>query len=118
MQRHTKAVEPTPLIAETVWNMNPRSVETVTQTYKAWLDQTNKIQEETIRFAQERFAKDLEAAAQLARCSNPTEAIAVQTEFANTMAADYLLESQKVVEMMGEIAKQISSLPSSHKAHH
>ena len=79
MQKHSKAVEPTARIAETLWNMNPQSVETVTQTYKAWLDQTNKIQEETMRFAQERFAKDLEAAAQLARCSNPTEAIAVQT---------------------------------------
>ena len=118
MQKHSKAVEPTALIAETLWNMNPQSVETVTQTYKAWLDQTNKIQEETMRFAQERFAKDLEAAAQLARCSNPTEAIAVQTKFANTMAADYLSESQRVFEMMGEIAKQISAAPSSPKAHH
>ena len=118
MQKHSKAVEPTALIAETLWNMNPQSVETVTQTYKAWLDQTTKIQEETMRFAQERFAKDLEAAAQLARCSNPTEAIAVQTKFANTMAADYLSESQRVFEMMGEIAKQISSAPSSPKAHH
>ena len=71
-----------------------------------------------MRFAQERFAKDLESAAQLARCSNPTEAIAVQTKFANTMAADYLSESQRVFEMMGEIAKQISAAPSSPKAHH
>ena len=118
MQKHSKAVEPTARIAETLWNMNPQSVESVTQTYKAWLDQTNKIQEETVRFAQERFAKDLEAAARLARCSNPTEAMAVQTEFANTMAADYLSESQRVFELMGEIAKQISSVPSSHKAHH
>ena len=66
---------------------------------------------------QERFTKELEAAAQLARCTNPTEMFAVQAEFANKLAADYFAEGQKMAELMGEMAKEISS-PASDKAHH
>ena len=60
----------------------------------------------------------IEAAAQFARCTNPTEAFAVQTEFVNKMAADYFAESQKMIELMGEMAKQVSSSPKSNTARH
>ena len=43
---------------------------------------------------------------------------AVQAEFANKMAADYFAEGQKIVELMGEMAKEISSSPKSDRAHH
>jgi hypothetical protein len=101
-----------------MWNVDPQSIEAVTETYKAWLGQASRLQDETIRFAQERFTKELEAAAQLVRCTSPMEAFAVQTEFAQRMAADYIAESQKMVELTGEIAKQISSGPKPHRAHH
>ena len=118
MQRHSKTVEPTVLNAAAMWNMDPQSIEAVTTTYRAWFSQANRMRDETIRFAQERFSKELEAAVQLARCTNPTEAFAMQTEFANKMAADYFAEGQRIVELMGEMAKEISSSPKSHKAHH
>jgi hypothetical protein len=118
MQRHSKAVEPTVPTAESMWNMDPQSIEAMTKTYRAWFSQANRMRDETMRFAQERFTKELEAAVQLARCTNPTEAFAVQAEFANRMATDYFAESQKMVELMGEMAKQISSSPKSHRAHH
>jgi len=118
MQRHIKAVEPTIPNVETMWNMDPQSIEAVTKTYRAWFSQANRMRDETIRFAQERFSKELEAAAQLARCTDPSEVFAVQAEFANKMAADYFAESQKIVELIGEMAKEISSSPTSGKAHH
>ena len=62
--------------------------------------------------------KELEAAVKLAGCTDPTEAFAVQAEFANKMAADYFEEGQKIVELMGEIAKEISSSPKPDRAHH
>ena len=117
MQKHTKAVEPTVPIAETMWSMDPQSIEAVTNTYRAWVNQANRMQGETMRFVQERFTKELEAAAQLARCKNPIEAFAVQADFAQRMAADYLEESQKLVELTGEIVREISSgpkIPSHH----
>ena len=118
MQRHIKAVEPTVPTAEAMWNMDPQSFEAVTNTYRVWINQANRMRDETTRFVQERFTKELEAAAQLARCTNPTDAFAVQAEFANKMAADYFAEGQKIVELMGEMAKEISSSPKSDRAHH
>jgi Phasin protein len=55
---------------------------------------------------------------ELARCTNPSEAFALQAKFANQMAADYFAEGQKIVEIMGEMAKEISSSPKADKAHH
>ena len=118
MQRHGKTIEQMASIPETMWNIDPQSIEAVTSTYRAWLSQANRVQEETMRFAQERFAKELEAAVKLTRCTNPIEALAVQAEFAQKMAADYLAEGQKLVELTGEMTKQISSSPKPHAVHH
>ena len=73
MQRHIKAVEPTAPTAEAMWNMDPQSFEAVTNTYRVWINQANRMRDETTRFVQERFTKELEAAVQLARCTNSTE---------------------------------------------
>ena len=118
MQRHSKAVEQTVPNAGAIWNMDSQSIETATKTYRAWFNQANRMRDESMRFAQERFTKELDAAVQFARCTNPSEAFAVQAEFANKMAADYFAEGQKMVELMGEIAKEISSSPKSDRAHH
>ena len=118
MQRHMKSVELTVPSAEAMWNMDPQSFEAVTNTYRAWFTQANRMRDETIRFVQKRFTKELEAAVQFSGCTNPTEALAVQAEFASKMAADYLAEGKKVAELMGEMAKEISSNPKSRRAHH
>ena len=117
MQRRSKAIDPTFPTAEVMWNMDPQSIEVMTKPYRAWLRQANRMRDETLRFAQERFKKEIEAAAQLVRCTNPSEAFALQAEFANQMAADYFAEGQKIVELMSEMAVEISS-PESDKAHH
>jgi hypothetical protein len=111
MQRHAKDVEPT--AAGMMWNIDPQSIEAVTNTYRAWLSQANKMQEETMRFVQDRFTKELEAAAQLARCTNPMDALALQAQVAQKRATDYFEEGQKLVELSSEIAKEISSSPKS-----
>ncbi|MET0682283.1 MAG: phasin family protein [Casimicrobiaceae bacterium] len=118
MQRHSKAVEPISPNAETMWSMDPQSIATVAKAYGAWVSQANKMRDETMRFAHERFTKELDAAVQLARCTNANEALAVQTEFANKMAEDYLAEGKKLVKLMGEIAKEFTSSPKSSRVHH
>jgi hypothetical protein len=79
------------------------STDLVTKTYAAWLDQANKVNHEAFRFAHDRLTKDLEAAAHLARCSEPNEAFTLQVEFASKMAADYLAEGQKMLELVGQL---------------
>ena len=118
MQRHTKTIEPTLPIAETMWNIDPQSIEAMTNAYRALLSQANRMQDETMRFVKERFTKDVEAVAQLARCTNPIEAFVVQAEFVQKMAADYLEESQTLVDFTGEITKHISSRPKASRSHH
>jgi len=118
MQRHSKAIEPTFPNPEAMWNMDPQSIAAVAKAYGAWVGQASRMRDETMRFAHERFTKELDAAVRLARCTNANEALAVQTEFANKMAEDYLAEGKKLVELMGEIAKEFASGPKSSRAHH
>ncbi len=111
MQRHRKAVGSILPNAEVMWGMEPPSIDAVSKTYTTWFN-------EAWRFAQDRFTKDLQAATQLARCTNPTEALAVEAEFASKMAADYLAEGQKIVELIGELATKISASPQVRRTHH
>jgi hypothetical protein len=117
MQRHSKAVEPTIPNAEGMWNIDPQSIEAVAKAYAAWFGQAKRVQDETMRFAQERFKKELAVAVELTRCTNPNEALTVQAKFANKTAEDYLAEGQRIAELMSEMAKEISS-PKSNRAHH
>ena len=80
-------------------------IDLATQGYSAWLEQTNRVRDEALRFAQERFAKGLEAVVQLAECRDPATAFAVQAEFASKAAADYLAEGQKMIELMSYLAQ-------------
>lgn len=118
MHRQSKGVAPIIPNVEAMWNMDPQLIETVTKAYGAWLSQANRMRDETMRFAHERFTKELDAVVQFARCTNPNEALAVQADFANKMAEDYVAESRKIVELVGEMAKEISSSPKSDRAHH
>jgi hypothetical protein len=67
------------------------------------------MQEETMRFVQERFTKELEAITQMARCTNPMDAFALQAEFAEERAKDYVEEGQRLADLTSEIAKGIST---------
>ena len=118
MQRHSKAVPSPTANPEAKWNLDPQSIDAVAKAYAAWFSQAKRMQDETMRFAQERLKKELAVAVQLTRCTNPNEALAVQAKFANTMAEDYLAEGQRIVEMMGRMAKEISPNPKSNRTHH
>ena len=118
MQRHSKAVEPTIRNIEAMWNVDPQSIETVTKACAAGFGQAKRMQDETLRFAQDRLEKELAAAVQLTKCTTPNEALAVQAKFANKMAEDYLAEGQKIAELMGKMAKEIYASPKPNRSHH
>ena len=115
MQRHSKAVDqPIPNL-ELMWSMDPQTIEALSQTYRTWIDQANGMRDEAMRFTQERLTKELDAAVRLSRCMNPAEALALQTEFARDMAADYLAEGQKLVGLMGEMTNELFAKPKTHR---
>ena len=118
MQRHSKTIEPTPSNVEAMWTIDPQSFDAIAKAYAALFSQAKRMQDETLRFAEERFKKELAVAVQLSHCTNPGEALAVQQKFANKMAEDYFAEGQRIAELMGEMAKQISSGPKPSGAHH
>ena len=111
MQRHSRTVEPAHSHAETLWGMDPLSIEAVTRSYQAWFSQANRMRDEAVRFTQDRFTKELEAAVQLVRCTNPTDALTVQAEFASTMAAGTTSpRARRWSRSMGEIVKEVSPI--------
>lgn len=118
MQRHSKAVEPTTRKIEAMWSIDPQSLEAVTKACAAWFGQAKKMQDETLRFAQDRFKEELAAAMQLTKCTTPNEALAVQAKFANKMAEDYLAEGQRIADLIGEMAQEISASANPNRSHH
>lgn len=119
MQKSSRTpVEATTIRPEALWGMSEPAIDAIAKTYELWLSQANRIRDEALRFTQDRMNKELEAAAQLGRCKNPTDAFAVQMDFANTMAADYLTASKRMVELVSEIAKEASAENGPRKPHH
>jgi hypothetical protein len=106
MATHSKSTDAIPVRDAAIWSMSPSSTDLVTKAYRAWLDQANKVNDEAFRFAHDRLAKVLEAAAHLVRCSEPNEAFTLQIEFASKMAEDYLAEGQKMLELVSQLAKE------------
>jgi hypothetical protein len=103
MATHSKSTSAISVNDAAIWGTNPPSMDVMTKACIAWLDQANKVNNETFRFVHDRLTKDLEAAAHLARCSEPNEAFTLQMEFASKMAADYLAEGQKMLELVSEL---------------
>lgn len=118
MQKSSRAGESRSTQPAAMWNMAPPAIDAMAKTYAMWLNQASRLRDEALRFAQERLNKGLEAAAELSRCTSPSDALAVQADFANTMAADYLTESKRIVELVGDLAKEASALPESRKPQH
>ena len=106
MATHRKSTDAVSVHDAAFWTMSRSSTDLVTQAYAAWLDRANKVNNEAFRFAHDRLAKDLEAATHLVRCSEPNEALTFQMEFANKMAADYLAEGQKMLELISQLATE------------
>ena len=118
MQRHHRNVASLQPHDETMWSMAPASFEVMGKTYSAWLSQANRLRDEALRFAQEQFTRELEAAAQLACCTTPTAALAVEAEFASRMAADYLAESQKMVDLLASWPSMVAPSRKADRTHH
>lgn len=103
MATQIKSTQAVPVDDATLWSMSPRSMDEVAKAYTTWLEQ---VSDEAFRFAHDRLTQDIEAAAQLMRCSDPKEAFTLQAEFASKLAADYLAEGEKMFEWASQLATE------------
>jgi hypothetical protein len=106
MATHVKSAQATPVEGAVLWSMSPQSLDEVAKACTIWLEEANKVSNEAFRFAHNRLTKDLEVAAQLMRCNDPSEAFKLQAEYASEMAGDYLTESQKMFELVSHLATE------------
>jgi hypothetical protein len=118
MQRHSKSIEPAIRNVEAMWNIDPQSIEAVARTCAAWFGQAKRMHDETLRFAQDRFQKELAAAVQLTKCTTPDEALALQAKFVNNMTEDYVAEGQRIAELMGRMVEEITATQKPNRSHH
>jgi hypothetical protein len=89
-------------------------VDPMINAYAWWLDQAGEWSNEAFRFVNRRLGKDLEAAAELMRCADANEALAVEARFASDLAADYLDEGKKLFELMAQAAAPQRSASQRH----
>jgi hypothetical protein len=106
MAAHIKSAHATPVEGAATWGMTQHSLDEVAKACAIWLDGANKVSNEAFRFAHDRLNKDIEAAAQFMRCSDPGEAFKLQAEFASELAGDYLTESQKMLDWVSQLATE------------
>jgi hypothetical protein len=90
-------------------SVTPLPADPVINAYAWWLDHAGEFSNEAIRFVNHRLGKDLEAAQQLMKCDDTNEALALQARFAKELAADYLDEGRKMIDLMAQAATPPSS---------
>lgn len=79
------------------------------QAYVAWLETTGRLQSEAVEFLNDRFEKVATTARDLGHCKNPAEYFELQTRYAEGALADWLGESRKMIELVGEIAQEAAA---------
>jgi hypothetical protein len=86
--------------------MNGVSYELAEKTYRAWLAGAGRIQNEALGFLNDRLEKGLETARELGNCRTPNEYFEVQAKYTDREVTDWIAESQKMIELFGEVARK------------
>ena len=73
--------------------------------HAAWLDQAKKVRDQALHLMRERFAKDLESAAQVVG-STKAGALAREAEYGRKLTAEYLAESDKLFALSSKLARK------------
>lgn len=104
MARYAKSASATRAGTAAAERRSSQSPDPIINAYIWWLDQAGEFGNEAFRFVNRRLDKDLEVAAELMKCDDSNEALALQARFANELAADYLDEGKKLFELFAQAA--------------
>jgi hypothetical protein len=104
MATQSKTIDVTQVNGAAALSTRPRSIGSISSDYAAWLDQVTKVREKAFRLADARILKDGEVAPQLVGCNQPSVP-GVQTACATKLTADYLVESEKMIELTTKLVQ-------------
>ena len=93
---------------EDMVNLNGDMLDTYVRASQKLFDNVFAVNEELMRFAGNRFEKDMEAFQSLTQCKNSDEFVALQSDFMRTTAEDYQAEITKLVEQGTDTLKAFS----------
>ena len=99
------------------WPLASTSFELADRAYQTWLVSTQRIQNEAFEFLSGRVEKALATARELGSCTNPADYLFVQAKYAESAVADWLAESQKLADLIGEIAQESTDGNANSKPH-
>ena len=103
MRTSSEAAEANP--ADPVGAKRPPTPQSAVDDQTAWLDQAKRVRDQALRLMRERFAKDLESAAQVVGNTKP-EALAREAEYARKLTAEYLAESDRLFALSSRLARK------------
>jgi phasin protein len=109
MAKRTSEHIGTPADMSALWDMNGMSFELAEKAYRTWMTNAGRMQTEAIDFLNERLEKSLAVARELGNCKTPAEFFEVQAKYADGALADWFAESQKMAQLLGDIAKESAS---------
>jgi len=89
-----------------LWDMNGMSYELAEKAYRAWLAGAGRIQNEALGFLNGRLEKGLVTARELGNCRTATEYFEVQAKYTEHAVTDWIAESQKMIELFGDVARK------------
>ena len=104
MTKHTSAFASFPEAVQAFWKFNEPPANPALGNYSAWLKDCGRLQDESLRFLGARVSSQFQAAAALAACKTPAEALGLQMQYANATVSDYMIEGKKMVELCRSIA--------------
>ena len=74
------------------------------EAHQLWLLQATKVREAALRLLLSRFAGDIEAARELFGATKSSQ-LELQVEYARKLTADYLTESEKLFDLVGDLIR-------------
>ena len=105
MKHEAHAPDAKPVNLYTMMGMQNPPFDLAERACRAWLDGAKVMQTEAAEFVNARAGKDIAALAEWTRCKTTTEAVEMQTRYANEALADYVAGSQRMWQLMAASAQ-------------
>lgn len=120
MRHAAEAADANPFDVRAMWNVNSGVMDACGRANRAWLDGVARAGAQTAAFWTGQVEKGVSALAEMGRCKDPGEVLAIEARYASDAMAECVAEGQRLMQLMAEIAQQ-NGMPSAaprRTAHH
>ncbi|WP_136657682.1 phasin family protein [Nitratireductor sp. XY-223] len=106
MAQHTQSTNPFGSGFDGMMKANAHNMESLAQSYGAFLHRLGRLNADTMSFCAERWKEDVEVSARIARSKAPEDVAEVCSGFFLKMFTDYSEQAQRVIDTMGELGPE------------